>query len=215
MAKGVGVRKLRTCRACAEYGHLYQDRLFPDALLALQAWRPTQPGRPATYVDRRLRTRGQRATARWVRHLRASGPHILSVPDEILRRLAERLLHIVRTHPRVGDGVLVWLALKHLVRWNPPTGRYRQTVDRLLDEWRAEDFQAWWNGPAGKSMQRALYNHEITTRNQQPRRALLVRGAIDELADRLPGGRGTCSACGSPFHPSDFCLNAGAHEPAP
>jgi len=173
------------CEACTTYAVLYRTQLLPDALLALQDWRPQRQGRPAGYVDKRLRTLGERATARWVRHLRTRGPahleHLLyeCVPDEPLRQVAERIVYVVETQRRVGNGVLVWFALKRLLGWKAPTGRYGKAVERLLKAWRAEDFDQWWRSPAGRAVERQLFPHVITTRNQPPRRVLLAEWSVD------------------------------------
>jgi len=80
------------------------------------------------------------------------------VREDVLRPLAARVLYIAERTPRYSNISLAWFALKRLLGWTAPTGRYSRVAIELLEEWRRDDHGAWWNGAAGKGVQRLLYN---------------------------------------------------------
>ena len=120
-----------TCRICLGYSELWRGPLFSDRL-AVANRRHRQRGRPASYSDRALRDRALRHSTRWARHVRVKGlEHCReALPDDVvLVELAERILEVAEREPRLGDGVIAWVALRRLAGWQSGTGRYGQIVE--------------------------------------------------------------------------------------
>jgi len=155
---------------CGKFTRLYQGPLFSDALDAVNSLAARQRGRPAgRYRDRSLHALGLRAAVQWIFHVRESGEgHLAAVRDDVLRPLAERLLYIVKQTPRYSNTTLAWFALKRLLGWSAPTGRYGAVAERLLLEWRDDDLQGWWKGAGGKVVERMLYNRRVDVEALKP-----------------------------------------------
>jgi len=59
--------------------------------------------------------------------------------QQLLRDLVARIVLLVDREPRIGDTLLAWLALRRLVQWKSPTGRYNEPVDELMQEWVSDE----------------------------------------------------------------------------